>query len=215
MRVLGLVAISVLCGTLLPTAQSESAEALSPGAPEDHRMGRPQIQLLDTAMSTHAPASGDATFMGPVPFPACVVEDASLDDEESRMVELLNAYRQQNGRAPLALQGDLVRAATWMASDLAANARFGHTDSLGRGVSSRASACGYALAAGENIAGGQGWDTAEAVIGAWTGSTGHNSNMLSSLWSEVGVARVYVAGSRHGWYWALELGAGAPVGGTQ
>ena len=139
---------------------------------------------------------------------ACEVADYSIDAEEARFLTLLNDYRAANGRAALTPHDDLNRTATWMATDLAGNATFGHRDTLGRGAFQRSIECGYSAGASENLTAGRAVDTADEAFAAWKKSTGHNNNMLSSLWVDVGIARVYTPGSTWGWYWATEFGVG-------
>ncbi|MEX1104126.1 MAG: CAP domain-containing protein, partial [Dehalococcoidia bacterium] len=141
---------------------------------------------------------------------SCEVADYSIDGEEARLLTLINEYRLANGRGTLALHDDLNRTATWMAADLAINPDFGHTDTLGRGAFQRAVECGYSVGASENLTAGRGTDTADEAFAAWRASTGHNNNMLSSHWADIGIARVYVEGSMWRWYWATEFGAGEP-----
>jgi uncharacterized protein YkwD len=144
----------------------------------------------------------------------CDVASYSLDTQESQFVTLLNNYRSQNGLPTLAVNTTLNRAATWLVEDMGANNYFGHIDSLDRSSYQRVVDCGYPTGAGENIAAGTNWDTAQAVFDAWKASSGHNANMLGSMYTEVGVARANAPGSTYGWYWATDFGA-ASTGGTQ
>jgi uncharacterized protein YkwD len=137
----------------------------------------------------------------------CTVPDMTLDAQETQFVTLLNQYRAQNGLQQLTVSTNLVRTATWMVNDMAANNIFSHTDSLGRAPAVRAVDCGYPIGAGENIAGGSGWDTAQEAMDAWKGSPGHNNNMLNNAWMQVGIARTYSASATYGWYWATTFGS--------
>ncbi len=136
----------------------------------------------------------------------CNVADYSLDSEEQAFLGLINQYRQQNGLGGLAISTNLNRAAAWMVQDMATNNYFSHTDSLGRSPFQRALDCGYPQGAGENLAAGSGWSTAQAAFDAWRASPGHNSNMLGSYYQQIGIARVFSASSAYGWYWATEFG---------
>ncbi len=144
----------------------------------------------------------------------CTVADYSLDSEEQAFLGLINAYRQQNGLGTLTISTNLNRAAAWMVNDLAANSYFSHTDSLGRSPYQRAIDCGYPSGAGENLAAGTAWNTAQAAFDAWKASPGHNANMLLSYYQVIGIARVYNAGSTYGWYWATDFGASPDGGGS-
>lgn len=148
----------------------------------------------------------------------CTVSNLSTDAEEAAFLTLINQYRAQNGRGALALSTNLSRAATWHGTDMGANGYFSHTDSLGRNPSARARDCDYPSGAGENIAAGTVWDTADEAFTAWRNSSGHNANMLNANYTMIGIARVYVSGSRYGWYWVTNFGSvndGTSGGGGQ
>ena len=136
----------------------------------------------------------------------CTVSDNTVDAEEQAFLGLINTYRAQNGLAALSMSTNLNRASTWMAADMGVKAYFSHTDSLGRSPSTRAIDCGYPQGAGENIAAGTNWSSASAVFAAWKGSAGHNANMLNGSYKQIGIARVYTAGSPYGWYWVTDFG---------
>lgn len=137
----------------------------------------------------------------------CSVGDYSLDSEEQAFLSLINGYRANNGLGTLTISTNLNRAAHWMANDLGVNAYFSHTDSAGRSPYERAIDCGYPQGAGENIAGGTNWDSAQSAFVAWQNSPGHNANMLGSYYKQIGIARLYVSGSPYGWYWVTNFGA--------
>jgi uncharacterized protein YkwD len=138
--------------------------------------------------------------------------DPALDPQEQALLNRINDYRAASGRAPLVLDTDLSEAADWMSFDLGTrtDGKFGHTDSLGRGPGARAGAFGFSGAVGENIAAG--FATAENVFLAWQGSSGHNANMLGSLYTVIGIGRAAVPGSKYGIYWTTDFGLpyGAP-----
>ncbi len=137
----------------------------------------------------------------------CTVGDYSTDAEEAAFFALLNDYRAANGLSRLTLSTNLDRGATWIIEDMAPNHYFAHTDSLGRTPYQRGLDCGYPEGAGENLAGGWNWDTAQEVFDAWKASSGHNQNMLGSFYTQVGIARLYDANADYGWYWATTFGA--------
>jgi len=137
----------------------------------------------------------------------CTVADYSLDSEEQAFLGLINAYRQANGLNALVISTNLNRDATWMVNDLATNNYFSHTDSLGRSAYQRGVDCGYPQGAGENLAAGSSWNSAQAAFDAWKASPGHNANMLFQYYQQIGIARLNKPGSTYGWYWATEFGA--------
>jgi uncharacterized protein YkwD len=152
-----------------------------------------------------ASAAGDCTVSG---------NEVALDAEEQRMLDGINAYRQQNGLAPLAFSGTINRAAAWMSHDMAVKRYFSHTDSLGRNPFVRMADCGYTYttAKGENLAAG--YADAASTLAQWKNSPGHNANLLGASYRAAGIARYYDAGAPYRWYWTLDLGGyndgGAP-----
>lgn len=137
----------------------------------------------------------------------CTTGDTGLDSEEQAFLSLINSYRAQNGLGALTVSTNLNRAATWMTNDLGTKGYFSHTDSLGRSPYQRALDCGYPQGAGENLAAGSGWSSAQSAFAAWQASPGHNSNMLGSYYKQIGISRFYAPGSPYGWYWATNFGA--------
>ncbi len=140
----------------------------------------------------------------------CDVPDADLDADEQAFIHLLNRYRASRGLQPVAADTALVRAATWMAIDLAGRSGFDHTDSLGRSPWQRMPDCGVARPGGENLAAGGPLAAPAAVLQAWQGSPGHNAIMLDGAFTLVGVARHTAPGSTYGVYWVLAFGYGTP-----
>src|SRR5215217_4904836 len=67
-------------------------------------------------------------------------------------------------------------------------------------------------AVGENIAAG--YATASAAFAAWKASAGHNANMLSTYFKEIGIGRAYNANSTYGWYWTTDFGGYADAPGV-
>lgn len=135
-----------------------------------------------------------------------VESNVALDAQETAFLTLINNYRAENGRSPLGASTNLNRASVWMGGDMGAKKYFSHTDSGGRSVSTRVQQCGYPGNAGENIAAGSVWDTAQEVFAAWKASSGHNANMLNSSYKYIGIGRVYTSGSPYGWYWVTDFG---------
>jgi uncharacterized protein YkwD len=145
----------------------------------------------------------------------CSVSDASLDGEEQALLGLINGYRAANGLGALGPADDLNRDAAWTVSDLAGRTTFSHVDSLGRSPYERAVDCGHAGGAGENLAAGGDWATAQQAFNAWKASPGHNANLLANYYHQIGIARLYRAGSTYGWYWATEFGTNVQPSASQ
>jgi uncharacterized protein YkwD len=130
--------------------------------------------------------------------------DPSLDSDELLFLQLINNHRAQNGLGPLAPSYTLSKAAVWKSNDLGVNAYFAHDD-LFRTWVQRLRDCGHTANAwlGENIAGGT--VSAQQAFDIFKSSPGHNANMLGTAYTGIGIGRVYVPGSPHGWYWTTEF----------
>ena len=130
----------------------------------------------------------------------------ALDSEEQTFLNIINDYRAAEGLGTLALDPQLNDVALWMADDMASNNYFSHTDSLGRDPFVRMDQIGYAYNTwrGENLVAGT--EGAQASFEMWTGSPGHNANMLGDHYTVIGIARKFDEGSVFGWYWATEFG---------
>jgi uncharacterized protein YkwD len=154
--------------------------------------------LAEMTLPPHSPA----TAAGP-----CDVADASNDGEELAFLDIINGHRAQHGAGALSISPVLNRAAEWMVQDMAANNRFGHTDSLGRSPHVRILDCGYPISGGENLAAGTNRSTAGSAFELFRNSPSHNDNMLRGEYRQIGIARVHREGTKYGWYWATTFGA--------
>jgi hypothetical protein len=121
------------------------------------------------------------------------------------MLQLVNAFREQNGFVDLQPAASLNRAAAWMANDMNTTSKVDHIDSLTRNTLQRQVDCGQLENAGgeENLYIGTGTAAgAQAAFDWWKASTaGHKEAMLRATNVFVGVAHV-------GGNWALELSPG-------
>jgi hypothetical protein len=134
------------------------------------------------------------------------VDDLTVDDEEQAFLRLINDYRARNNAPALTISPALTRAATWMAYDLSTRSGLAHSDSLGRTPWQRMPDCGYAVPGGENLAAGTNRSGAQWALDAWIASASHRDVMLAKDFATIGIARVYVEGSRYGWYWVTDFG---------
>jgi uncharacterized protein YkwD len=164
------------------------------------------IALCATSLATVAsPARAQAVC--PVP-----TEDQAIDAEEQQLLDLVNAYRAENGRAALAMATSVTRAAAWFSRDMASLNYFSatHVDSNGRDIPSRLTWCGVSYnALRENIYAGS--SQAEDVFDWWRNSVSHNINMLATDITLAGVARSFNAGSTFGWYWVMNYTSPGPA----
>lgn len=136
----------------------------------------------------------------------CDVDAYDNDTDELQFLTVINAYRVEHGAGKLTISANLNRAAAWMARDMGTHAYFGHVDSLGRDPWVRTVDCGYPVAGGENLAAGNLKSSAQSAFELFRGSPSHNENMLQTRYKQIGIARVYVAGSPYEWYWATTFG---------
>jgi uncharacterized protein YkwD len=142
---------------------------------------------------------------GPVPAPVATTVPG-LGAEEVTFLNLINAYRIQNGAPALQVSAALTQSSQWMSEDMATRNYFDHTDSLGRDPFTRMIAFGYNYSTdeGENIAAGN--DTGAATFTQWKNSPPHNANMLNANYLVIGIGRAYDASSAYGWYWTTDFG---------
>ena len=136
----------------------------------------------------------------------------AYDDEELRFLRLINDYRDENGLRPVILSDTLTASSERHSKDMAKYSFFAHNTEQssyypdGAQPWDRMEAEGYYYntAKGENLA--VGYDTADEAMKAWQESPSHNAAMLDGGYRVMGVARVNVPGSVHGWYWTTDFG---------
>ena len=136
----------------------------------------------------------------------------AYDAEEVRFLGLINDYRQQNGLRPLIFSDTLTVAAERHSKDMAEYGFFAHNTEKssyypnGAKPWDRMEAEGYDYntARGENLA--VGYETAAEAMKAWKESPSHNAAMLDGNYRVMGVSRINVPGSVHGWYWTTDFG---------
>ncbi|HZA00732.1 MAG TPA: CAP domain-containing protein [Hyphomicrobiaceae bacterium] len=128
---------------------------------------------------------------------------------ESAMVEMTNAFRNDNQLAPLAVNAELTKAARAYAEFLAKSNRFSHTAD-GRQPADRITAAGYgACQVAENLASNldsRGFETrqlARKAIEGWKRSPGHRKNMLLPHVTNVGIAVAKAKGEQK--YFSVQL----------
>ena len=142
-----------------------------------------------------------------IAFPSAATAADPRDGELKSMCRQINSLRVQNGVAPLLISTTLRTAAGWMSTDMARKNYFSHTDSLGRGLSSRLLAFGYVHPyVAENIAAGS--SSASATMELWKNSPAHRANMLNPSFTVIGIGRSYdsASASAYGYYWTTKFG---------
>jgi uncharacterized protein YkwD len=124
---------------------------------------------------------------------------------QAGIMAAINGTRKRNGKPPLRYNSHLEAAARSQADLMARKDRLSHD--LGVTLRERVTEAGYDGAVGENVAGGQ--QTLEQAIQGWLASPGHRDTLLSTKFTEFGLAVARVpAGhkSRYGTYWAFIAG---------
>ncbi len=183
---------------------------MNPAPPQgSHVPFRPQAALKPALLLTLTAALALAAMVGLGARETGA--DPSFDGEEQALLTLINNYRAQNGRAPLATDCRLNAAADWFANDMAtdnywANNHHDNEDPP-RSPGERAAAFGFNAPVGENIAAG--FTTAESVFRAWKQSSGHDSNMLGN-YVVIGIGRAYHPNAKYGWYWVTDFAVYVP-----
>jgi uncharacterized protein YkwD len=124
---------------------------------------------------------------------------------QAAIMEAINNTRKSNGKPPLRYNSHLEAAARSQADLMASKDRLSHD--LGVTLRQRVTNAGYDGAVGENVAGGQ--RTLEQAIQGWLASPGHRDTLLSTKFTEFGLAAARVPAdhkSRYGTYWAFIAG---------
>ena len=111
--------------------------------------------------------------------------------DTSVVVADTNAARVAVSLAPLARNALLDAAADQKLSDMESKGYFEHVSPDGTVPWNWISAQGYRYrAAGENLA--KGFDTPDSVVGAWMHSLTHRANIVSTQYTDIGVAARYI-----------------------
>lgn len=105
---------------------------------------------------------------------------------ESEVVRLVNRERAKRGLASLTENWELSRVARYKSQDMINKGYFSHTSPTYGAFSRMIESFNIRFsAAGENIAYGQ--RTPEEVMTDWMNSTGHRNNILSPIYTHIGV----------------------------
>jgi uncharacterized protein YkwD len=137
------------------------------------------------------------------PAPTTSTPPAQLT--QAGILSAINGARKANGKPPLRYNSQLEAAARSQANLMASRDQLSHD--LGVSLRQRVTAAGYDGAVGENVAGGQ--QTLEQAIDGWLHSPKHRETLLSTRFTEFGLAVASVGSgkkSRYGTYWAFIAG---------
>jgi hypothetical protein len=138
---------------------------------------------------------------------------SDLDVEKSRLLFLINEYRQQNGLQPLRVSRALETAAQLHSEDMALHDYYSHTSLDGRTFIDRIRQAGYTYNTplGENIAAAI--PSAQYVFEAWKSSPPHNAAMLNPKFKVIGIGAAYNASAYFRYYWTADFGGYDDSGG--
>lgn len=172
-----------------------------------------EVTLRDKAGNRSAPEYFSYTCVG-----------ASPGDVDTAFLALINQYRSEStqcwdmsanvwiswpGSASrnLTLSSPLTDASVYHSQFMADRDCFEHQCPGEADLRTRVERFGYTgwSFIGENIAAGM--ESSEDAFEAWENSPGHNRNMLTCQFSEIGVGRVYDPGDRYQWYWTADFGS--------
>lgn len=165
-----------------------------------------------------ANAGGTSSGATPVVETSAVVTSGGCtvsgnDGYEAQVLTLINNARQQNGLAPLALNGQLTAAARIHSRDVACNgfASDPHRGSDGSSFYDRVRAQGYGnyRSARENMYMGppEFGGTPDGAFNWWWNSQIHHDNILFSSVTQIGIAYAYSATSQYGGYYVVIFAA--------
>ncbi len=151
-----------------------------------------------------APAPEPAKAPGPTPSPVIVSGNAAF---VSRVVELINAARREEGLAPLSPAPSLMEAAQRQACAMAEAGRLSHTAPDGSTMTARVRAAGYGgwTTLGEVVAAG--YASPEEAVAGWLADPDHRARLLDPAYREIGAGYYYLSSSSFGDWWAADLGA--------
>lgn len=125
-----------------------------------------------------------------------------LASVEQQVVELVNRNRVSAGLAPLSTNWELARVARYKSQDMINKGYFGHTSPTYGTPFQMMEKFGLRFsAAGENIAYGQ--RTASEVMTSWMNSSGHRANIMSPIYTQIGVGAAKAANGTL--YWTQEF----------
>ncbi len=141
------------------------------------------------AFGAAALLSGCTVAMAPAPAPGPTTPTKL---SQSTILAAINGTRARNGRPPLKYNSKLEAAARSQANLMAQKDQLSHN--LGVTLRQRVTNAGYQGAVGENVAGGQ--KSLEQAIQGWLESPAHRNTLLSTRFTEFGLAVASVGGGR-------------------
>jgi len=128
---------------------------------------------------------GDTPDTGDIPDPVDT-DPLPGDSREEQVLVLVNQVRADYGLAPVEWHEGAAAVALEHSEDMEARNFFDHENPDGQNPGDRLAEANVELTGwGENIA--SGYLTPESVMEGWMNSPGHRDNILSSMWTHLGV----------------------------
>lgn len=138
----------------------------------------------------------------PAFYQSMAAPNARLDS--AMAASMISGYRQNNGLSAVSVDPQLTQAAQAQAEAMAKRNKLDH-DVAGN-LGKRVKGSGFdAAVAVENISAG--YHTLAEAFSGWRDSPSHRDNMLKRGVTRMGIAAVYVPGSKYKVFWALILAA--------
>jgi uncharacterized protein YkwD len=148
------------------------------------------MRLISLALASSVLVGGcTLPFSTTPPAPARSTAPNTLGARESRIFDLVNAERRQQGLPALVYNPQLDRMAKIQAQNMARFQKMAHVlpESSLPTLTDRAREAGYPYAQlAENVA--LGYPSAETVVEGWMASKGHRANILQRDVEETGIA---------------------------
>ena len=155
------------------------------------------LALAGCAVADRDPPPGQPTF-----YRSLAAAGAELD--AAAAASMISGYRANNGLSAVTIDPTLMRLAQEQSRAMATRDKLDHN--VGRSFQQRMRSSGFdAKVAVENISAG--YHTLAEAFSGWRDSPPHRANMLKSGATRMGIAAVYVPGSKYKVFWTLILAA--------
>jgi uncharacterized protein YkwD len=164
----------------------------------------PVIMLTGLAvLAGLAGCAGDVKPPAQPSFYLSLAEEGAAVDSAAA-ASMISGYRSNNGLGAVEVDPDLMRMAVDHARTMAAKDKIDR--SAGHEFTGRLAKAGFdGKGAVENV--GAGYHTLAEAFSGWRDSPPHRANMLKGGVNRLGIATVYVPGSKYKVFWAMVMAA--------
>jgi uncharacterized protein YkwD len=138
-----------------------------------------------------------------IPLTGCLVEENR--DFETTLLRQINTERITRGLPTLSTDARLYQAAAAHSQDMGCGHFFNHINLQGLSLYDRIKEQGYIYAAAAEViyAGNGPLNSPEEAFQAWLKSPGQKTQLLNSIFTQVGISAVYSQGSPYGGYFTV------------